>query len=320
MPVSTFPNKSNESKDASRAVLIRQYGEPAVYEGSAMPNLAEGEVLIAVTAAGINPIDWKIRDGLRHQRMPLPMPVVLGCDIAGTVESVGAGVTALKVGDRVFGMVGLYGGFRQHVAISASKIVKIPSSLSDEEAASIPLAALTAWQALEMGGLKSGERVLIHAGAGGVGGFAIQIAKAKGAIVVTTASASKKNYVIELGADQVIDYKNLAFEDVVEPVDLVIDLIGDEVQKRSWQVLKPGGRLITTVLMPDPGQDGRPMNSSGARVGVKSDGAQLAEVASLVEQGNFKTHIEHRFPIERAQDALELNKAGGATGKIVLNF
>lgn len=301
------------------AVQIAAYGgsEAAFYGPFPTPSPGPGEALVRVAACGVNPIDWKIREGVRRANIPLDLPAVLGCDLSGVVEAVGEGVTGLTPGQAVFGMTGLHGAFSERVAIAVDQLVEKPVSLDHVHAAAVPLAALTAWQGLKLAGLTSGQTMLIHAGAGGVGGFAVQIAKALGARVIATASAGKRDYVLGLGADEVIDYRAVRFEDVVRDIDVVFDLMGGETQDRSWAVLKPDGFLVTAATAPPPG-DPRPGGRANARVGVRPVGADLAQIAALIDQGRLRVHVEQTFPMTEGPAAIERVRQGHTQGKLVL--
>lgn len=305
--------------DQVRAVLIDGYGGPEVMRFAAVPKPAPGpgQVLVRLHAAGVNPVDWKVRDGQRRERMPLSFPAILGCDLSGTVEALGEGVEGFAHGEAVFGMLGLHGAFVESVAVPAGHLVPKPGALDHPHAAAVPLAALTAWQALHMGGIAAGKRVLVHAASGGVGGFAVQIANALGAEVVGTSSAANLDYVRALGAADVIDYRARRFEDGLAPVDLVLDLLGGETQDRSWGLIRPGGALISSVGVPEEGHPRRGAVRA-ARVGVRPVGADLTEIAKLIESGKLLVHLDATIPLSEAAAALERNKMGRTRGKISL--
>jgi NADPH:quinone reductase-like Zn-dependent oxidoreductase len=301
------------------AVQIADYGgADAVFYGPfPEPSVQPGQVLVRVVAAGVNPVDWKVRQGVRRANIPLELPAVLGCDFSGVVEAVGAEVRDFRPGEAVFGMTGLHGAFSDHVAVDAAQVAAKPAALDHVHAAAVPLAALTAWQALKLAGLAAGGTVLIHAAAGGVGGYAVQIARALGARVIGTASAGKLDYVRRLGAEAVIDYRATRFEDVVHDVDVVLDLIGGETQDRSWAVLKPGGFLVTAVAVPAAG-DPRPGGRPHARVGVRAVGEDLKQIAALIEQGRLEVHVARTYPMAEAAAAIEQVGQGHTQGKVVL--
>lgn len=302
-----------------KAIRMYTYGGPEVlvYENTPRPEPGAGEVQVQVYAAAINGIDWKIRDGDLKGLFDFPLPMILGSDAAGVVTAIGAEVTAIQVGQEVYGMMerSRSGSFAEYAIARASAIAPKPKSLSYLEAASLPAVALTAWQALfDKGNLSTGQTVLIHGAAGGVGIFAIQLAKWKGARVIATASASSADTVLELGADEVIDYKTTPFEQVVKGVDVVLDILGGDTRARSWEVLKPGGILVSTV--PPPPQAPEGLRSEMLMMQARSD--ELREITKLVDAGRIKTIIERVLPLAETAQALELNKAGHTHGKIVL--
>ncbi|MFJ3765540.1 NADP-dependent oxidoreductase [Streptomyces sp. NPDC090082] len=304
-----------------RAVVVEEWGGPEklVEREVERPEPGLNEVLVRVHAAGVNPVDWKTRasGGL----IEWGAPAAVGWDVSGTVEAVGPGVGGLRPGDEVFGMP-LFprqaGGYAEYVVAPARHLAPKPASLSHVEAAALPLAALTAWQALvDAADVRPGERVLVHAAAGGVGHFAVQIAKARGAYVIGTASAAKHGLLRELGADEVIDYREAPFEDVVSEVDVVLDGLGGETAERSLKVLRSGGRLITL-----PGPDDVPAAPDGVRavwVLVEPDHLGLREIAALVESGALRPVVDTVLPLSEAAKAHELGELGRTTGKIVLS-
>lgn len=302
-----------------KAIRMPSYGgaEVLVYEDTARPEPQAGEVLIQVYAAGVNPMDWKIRDGNFQDLMKFQLPLILGFDAAGVVTAVGAGVTNVGVSQAVYGTIdrSRSGAYAEYAIAKADAIAPKPKSLSYIEAASIPGVALTAWQALfEKGNLTSGQTVLIHGAAGGVGMFAVQLAKWKGAKVIATASTSKLETVRALGADETIDYTTTPFETVVSGVDLVLDVLGGETRSRSWQTLKPNGILVSTL--PPPPQ--APAGLRGDLVMMAAKGEQLLEIGKLLESGQLKKIVERVFPLRETAQALELNKTGHTQGKIVI--
>ncbi|MFV6029056.1 NADP-dependent oxidoreductase [Streptomyces sp. NPDC056264] len=303
-----------------RAVVVEQWGGPEnlVEREVERPEPGLGEVLVRVHAAGVNPVDWKTRvSGGLIEWGAVP---AVGWDVSGTVEAVGPGVGILRPGDEVFGMP-LFprqaGAYAEYVVAPARHLAPKPASLTHVEAAALPLAALTAWQALvDAADVRPGERVLVHAAAGGVGHLAVQIAKARGAYVIGTASAGKHDLVRELGADEVVDYRETPFEDVVSEVDVVLDGIGGETAERSLKVLRDGGRLITL-----PGPDDVPAARDGVHASwvlVEPDHLGLREIASLVERGLLRPVVEAVVPLAEAAKAHTLGEQGRTTGKIVL--
>ncbi len=302
-----------------KAIQMPSYGgaEVLVYEDTARPEPQAGEVLVQVYAAGVNGLDWKIRDGDFQNIMKFQLPIILGFDASGVVAAIGAGVTNVRVGQEIYGIMdqSRSGAYAEYAIAKAEIIAPKPKSLSYIEAASIPTAALTAWQALfDKGNLTAGQTVLIHGAAGGVGMFAVQLAKWKGAKVIATASSSKLETVRSLGADETIDYTTTPFETVVSGVDLVLDVLGGETQSRSWQTLKPNGILVSTV--PPPPQV--PAGVRGEMLMMAVNGAQLLEISKLIESGQLKTLVERVFPLLETAQALELNKTGHTQGKIVV--
>lgn len=305
--------------ETMKAVRMQSYGGPEVlvYEDTPRPEPQPGEVLVQVYAAAINGIDWKIRDGELQRIFSFQLPMILGSDAAGVVAAVGEGVTTFQVGQEVYGMMerSRSGSFAEYAIASADALAPKPQSLSYLEAASIPAVALTAWQALfDKGNLSNGQTVLIHGAAGGVGIFAVQLAKWKGARIIATASASNVNAVRELGADEIIDYKTTPFEKVVKEVDVVLDIMGGDTRARSWQVLKPNGILVSTVPPPPTAPDGL----RGEMLMMQARGSELLEISKLLEAGQLRTIIERVFPLNETAQALELNKAGHTHGKIVV--
>ncbi|HEX3916402.1 MAG TPA: NADP-dependent oxidoreductase [Caulobacteraceae bacterium] len=305
-----------------KAVRIHEFGSADVLkvEDLPRPSPAAGEVLIEVRAASVNPVDYKIREGKYPPVKAEQLPVTLGRDAAGVVTRLGGGVTAVAEGDEVFVMLPPdRGGYAEWVTAPASLCAIKPISLDMIQAASVPLAALTAWQGLfTYGELTEGQRVLIHGASGGVGPFAVQLAVAKGAEVYATASAENRAFVESLGARRVIDYRAERFEDVVHDLDLVYDLIGGETEARSWQVLKRGGRLISTVHEPDAGRAAE-AGVIARRYTCQPNGGQLAEIARLIDGGQIKVSIDKVFPLDEAAAAERRLQHDHVTGKVVLD-
>jgi len=303
------------------AIRIHEYGGPEVlrYEEAPRPKRGTGEVLIRVHAAGVNPVDWQAREGYLKAVRP-SLPLIVGWDVSGMVESTGTGVTRLKKGDEVYGRPDLArdGAYAEYIVVNESEVAPKPRSIDHIHAAGIPLAALTAWQALfDAAQLKAGQSVLIHAAAGGVGHFAVQLAKWKGAQVIGTASEANRDFVRKLGADEVIDYRTIRFEDTVKDVDVVLDTIGGDTQKRSWKVLKKGGILVSILSPPSP-EEALAHGVLQARVFVQPNAEQLAEIAMLVDFGTLRPIVETVFPLSEAGRAHELSQTGHTRGKIVL--
>jgi NADPH:quinone reductase-like Zn-dependent oxidoreductase len=302
-----------------KAIRIHTYGGPEVlrYEDVPRPVPAAGEVLIKIHAAAVNPVDWKVRAGLVRELLKHQLPLIPGWDAAGVIEDVGAGVARLKRGDEVYTRPDIFrdGTYAEYIAVREPEVALKPKSLDHVHAAAIPLAALTAWQALfDAGGVSAGQRVLIHAAAGGVGSFAVQLAKCKGAYVIGTASANNREFLRGLGADEVIDYNAVRFEDHVHDVDMVLDAMAGETQRRSWKTLKPGGILVSIL----GGVENPPAGARHAQVFVQPDAAQLSEIAKLVDAGKVRAIVETVLPLTEARHAQELNETGHTRGKIVL--
>ncbi|MFI9161077.1 NADP-dependent oxidoreductase [Kitasatospora aureofaciens] len=303
-----------------RAVVVEQWGGPEqlVERELARPEPGLNEVLVRVHAAGVNPVDWKTRaSGGLIEWGAVP---AVGWDVSGTVEAVGPGVGVHRPGDEVYGMP-LFprqaGAYAEYVVAPARHLAPKPASLTHVEAAALPLAGLTAWQALvDAADVRPGERVLVHAAAGGVGHLAVQIAKARGAHVIGTASAGKHGLLRELGADEVIDYRAVRFEDAASDVDVVLDGLGGGTAERSLAVLRPGGRLITL-----PGPDDVPAARDGVRASwvlVEPDHLGLRELTALADRGALRPVVETVLPLGQAAKAHELGERGRTTGKIVL--
>ncbi len=305
-----------------KAVRIHEYGGPEVlkYEEAPKPQPSAGEVLIRVHATSVNPVDWKVRQGYLQQMMKYKMPLIPGWDVSGVVEALGPGTTRLKAGDQVYSRPDLSrdGTYAEYVVVKESEVALKPQSIDFVSAAAIPLAALTAWQALFDGAkLAAGQKLLIHGAAGGVGCFAVQLAKMKGAYVLCTASKKNHDFLRSLGADECIDYNTVKFEDVVHDVDAILDTITGETMERSWQVLRKGGILVSILEPPKPEKAA----AHGVRCHhtfVQANVEQLNELAKLVDSGKLKVIIEKVYPLSEARAAQESNAAGHTRGKLVL--
>src|SRR6476620_643612 len=322
---------TSEKKSASatsqtmKAIRIHKYGGPEVlkYEDAPRPKPQASEVLIRVHAAGVNPVDWKVREGHTKDFWPHKFPLILGWDLSGEIAAVGPGPAAagrFKKGDEVYSVpdVSRDGAYAEYVVVRESELALKPNSLHHVHAAAAPLAALTAWQALfDTGQLMSGQRILIHGGSGGVGHVAVQLAKWKGAHVLATASTRNQELLRELGVDEPIDYMKQKFENVARDVNLVLDLIGGETQERSWSVLKKGGVLLSLVQPPSV-EKAKALGVRAAFVAGHSSGAQLAEIAKLIDSGELKLTIDRILPLSEVRRAHELSKTGHTRGKIVL--
>jgi NADPH:quinone reductase-like Zn-dependent oxidoreductase len=305
-----------------KAVRIHAYGGTDVlaYEDAPRPTAGEGEVLMRVYATTVNPFDCAVRAGYMSGYFSYTLPLILGTDVSGIVEDVGAGVTNFARGDSVYARAGVTrdGAYAEYVAVPASDVAAKPQSLDHIHSAAIPHAMLTAWQALiEVAQLSKGQTVLIHRAAGGVGHFAVQLARLRGAKVIGTASINL-DLLRELGVDEAIDYSTTAFEDVVHDVDVVLDTMGGDTQQRSWSVLKPGGILISTVQPPS--------EETAAAHGVRQHfivsappiGKVLAEVATMVDAGQIKPEVSKILPLQEVAKAHELIEGRHTRGKLVL--
>jgi len=304
-----------------KAVCMRSFGGPEVLkvEEIDIPQPADDEVLVRVHAASVNPIDYKIRSGSYSSSMQPQDCTVLGRDIAGTVERSGRTVQNPLAGENVYAMLdGGPGGYAQYVTIKANICAPEPKQLDHVAAAAVPLAGLTAWQGLfDEGGLQSGQRVLIHGGAGGVGHLAIQFAKVRGATVFTTVSSSDIDFVRSLGADQAIDHIHQRFEDEVSDIDFVFDLIGGETQERSWTVLKDGGTLISTLAKPSA-EKAYKHHARANNYRAHPDGSELAEIGRLIDSGKVRPYVTATYPLERAAEAQDRLQRKHTQGKVVL--
>ncbi|WP_431291791.1 NADP-dependent oxidoreductase [Pedobacter sp. P26] len=305
-----------------KAVRIHEFGGPEVLsiDEIPVPQPAPDEVLIKVHATSVNPVDWKIREGQRKEKFPVKLPLTLGWDVSGTIEALGEKVSAFRKGDEVYGRPDptKNGAYAEYIVVKANIISIKPTSIGYTEAAAVPLAGLTAWQALfDHGLLKAGQKVLIHAAAGGVGTYAVQFAKWKGAYVIGTASSANIDFLKRLGADEVIDYKMEDFETALSDVDLVLDTIGGETQLKSLNILKDGGRVITT-LMPEFVAEAKVKNVHLIGFTTQSIPDQLAEIATLIDSGKVKPIIEKVLPFTSARQAQTESEQGHTRGKIVL--
>lgn len=309
-----------------RVITQLSTGGPEVLEvGEAeVPEPLPTEIRVRVAAAGVNPVDWKTRAGSGMARVLGAPPFTVGWDVAGVVDALGPGVTRFDVGDEVFGMPWFprqAAAYAEYVTAPSRHFALRPSGLSAVEAGALPLAGLTAWQCLvDIAAVQPGQRVLVHAAAGGVGHLAVQIAKARGAHVIGTASAGKHDLLRSLGADELVDYREQRFEDVVAPVDVVYDLIGGEVAMRSLDVLHRDGLLIClpSAAAADAMAAAAERGLSATGMLVEPDGDGLEALARLVDEGRLRVVLAETFPLERAADAHRVGEQGGTTGKLVL--
>jgi NADPH:quinone reductase-like Zn-dependent oxidoreductase len=310
-----------------RAVVQHSFGGPEVLrvEQVPRPEPLPTEVLVRVHAAGINPVDWKTRAGSGMAGVLGEPPFVLGWDVSGVVEEAGFGVTTLAPGDEVYGMPWFpraAGGYAEYVTAPSRQFVRKPASISHEQAAAVPLAALTAWQALvDTADVQAGQRVLIHAAGGGVGHLAVQFAKHLGAYVIGTASAARHDWLTKLGADELVDYTTTRFEDAVEDVDVVIDLVGDGTSTRSLDVLRPGGLIVAIPggVSPDLRAAAQAKGLRSSAFLVEPDGPALTRIAGLIDAGEVAVEVEEVFPLEQAGLAHTRGESNRTRGKLVLH-
>ncbi|HDR7966290.1 NADP-dependent oxidoreductase [Bacillus pacificus] len=330
-----------------KAMIIDKYGKVPMHMTEVpTPEINEYEVLAEIHAASINPIDFKIRDGKVKMLLKYEMPLILGNDFSGVITKVGSKVTRFKVGDEIYARPrkNKIGTFAEYIAIHEDDIALKPKNLSFEEAASIPLVGLTSYQALhDIMHLQTGQKILIHAGSGGVGTFAIQLAKIMGATVTTTASEAGTNLVKSLGADEIINYKTEKFEEILTNYDAVFDTIGGTTLEKSFNIIKSGGNIVSVSGMPN-GRFGKEFgsgffktllfslaskkltalekkhNAQYSFLFMKPSGDQLRTIANYIEAGKIKPVIDRVFPFEDAQKAMEYSEAGRAKGKIIVKM
>ncbi|MGN4541682.1 NADP-dependent oxidoreductase [Bacillus cereus group sp. MYBK95-2] len=330
-----------------KAMIIDRYGKvPMRMAEVPTPEINEYEVLAEIHAASINPIDFKIRDGKVKMLLKYEMPLILGNDFSGVITKVGSKVTRFKVGDEIYARPrkNKIGTFAEYIAIHEDDIALKPKNLSFEEAASIPLVGLTSYQALhDIMQLQKGQKILIHAGSGGVGTFAIQLAKIMGATVTTTASETGANLVTSLGADEIINYKTEKFEDILKNYDAVFDTIGGATLEKSFNIIKSGGNIVSVSGMPNArfGKEfgsgffktllfslaskkltalEKKHNAQYSFLFMKPSGDQLRTIANYIEAGKIKPVIDRVFPFEDAQKAMEYSESGRAKGKIIVKI
>ncbi len=305
-----------------KAIQIHEFGGPEVlkYEEAPKPKPDADDVIIKVFATSVNPVDWKIREGVAKGKFPVKFPLIPGWDVSGEIDEVGSNILNFRKGDEVYTRPDLTknGTYAEYVVVKANLINSKPYSINHEKAAAVPLAGLTAWQALfDHGKLQQKQNVLIHAASGGVGTFAVQFAKWKGAYVIGTTSKKNIDFVKNLGADKVIDYKNERFEERLKDIDLVIDLVGGDTQKRSLKVIKKGGRLITTVRM----EYQEAAKEKGVHIETfltQSIPEELEQIKQLIDSGKVKPVIAQIMPLKDAAKAQKLSEGGHVRGKIVL--
>jgi len=319
---SSAQKSASATSQTMKAIRIHSYGGPEVlqHEDAPRPKPQAGEVLVRVHAAGVNPIDWNVREGHMKDLWPHKFPLILGWDLSGVVEEFGTGVSRFKIGDEVYSVPDPTrdGAYADYIVVRESELALKPNSLHHIRAAAVPLAALTAWQSLfDTAQLQPRQRVLIHAGSGGVGHFAVQLAKWKGAYVFATASTKNQDLLRELGVDEPIDYTQQRFEDIARKIDIVLDPIGGDTQERSWQVLKKGGALLS-IVQPPSVEKAIELGVRAAFVASHPNGAQLTAIAEVIDSGNLKVVVNRILPLAEVRRAHELSQTGHTHGKIVL--
>ena len=314
-------SRTASAAETMKAVRAHEYGGPEVlkYEDAPRPEPKDDELLVRVIAAAVNPVDAKVRQGLF--KMPgAELPLIPGYDISGVVEKTGAKATKFKAGDAVYAYLALSraGACAEYTIVKESEAAAKPRSLTHEEAAAVPLAALTAWQALiETAKLTEGQTVLVHGGSGGVGSFAVQIAKARGANVIATASAANQEFLKELGADQTIDYRAQKFEEVAKDVDVVLDTVAGETLKRSYDVVKKGGFIVSILDMPEKAELEK-REIRGTAILVEPSGRMLGELGKLIDARKVKSFVSKTFSLAETAKAHEAIQTGHTRGKIVI--
>lgn len=308
-----------------KAYRLHSYGGPECIQLDDIPIPTPGrsQVLVAVSTVGVNPFDWKLREGQAADFAGLQLPKTLGIDFAGTVVALGEDASRFKVGDRVMTLSTTLGAYAEYIAVDESILSRVPAALSDVDAATLPIPSVTAWTAVHLAGeVRSGMRILIHGASGTVGAFAIQFAKAEGAKVIAAASAKNREYVMGLGADEFIDYQTERFEERTKDIDLVLDfvLVGGAMNTtgRSWAVLKPNGAIVTVA---DPSIIGNvPAGFRGFFPQIEPDAKRLEAISEQLASGKIKSKVARVFGRGELVDAIEINKAGGGTGRLIVDF
>jgi NADPH:quinone reductase-like Zn-dependent oxidoreductase len=313
---------SADEKPMMKAVVAHEYGAPEVlkFEEVPRPEPKEDEALVRVIASGVNPADPLTLSGKYAREFGTHLPLIPGYDIAGVVEKTGARITNLKPGDAVYGYPTFGGGWAEYVTVKQWEMAAKPKALNFAEAAAVPMGALTAWQALvDTAQLHPGQTILVHGGSGGVGSFAVQIAKARGARVIATASTANQDLLKQLGADVAIDYTKTRFEDVAKDVDAVLDPVGKETLARSYGVVKKGGIVMSLVARPDPVELEK-RGIRGAAISAHPDAEDLAEIARLIDAGKIKPVVTEVLPLSEAIAAQRQAETHHTRGKLVLRI
>jgi NADPH:quinone reductase-like Zn-dependent oxidoreductase len=309
-----------DEKPMMKAVVAHEYGAPEVlkFEEVPRPEPKEDEALVRVIASAVNPADPLTLSGKYAREFGTHLPLIPGYDIAGVVEKTGAYVTKLKVGDAVYGYPTFGGGWAEYVTVQEWEVAAKPASLNFVEAAAVPMVALTAWQALvDVAKLQAGQTILIHGGSGGVGSFAVQIAKSLGARVIATASTANQDLLKQLGADEAVDYTKTKFEDIAKDADAVLDPVGKETLARSYGVVKKGGIVMSLVARPDPAEI-KKRGIRGAGISVHPDAEDLTEIAHLIDAGKIKPIVTQVLPLSEAIAAQRQAATHHTRGKVVL--
>ena len=307
-----------------RAVVIEKYGGVDVLEikDIPMPIVGEHDLLIEVYAASVNPVDWKVREGYLKELVPHKFPLVLGWDVAGIVKETRSHTSLFRAGDRVFSRTDIArnGTYAEYVAVDEGLVALMPDNLSFREAAAVPLACQTAWQALvEIAQVKQGDKVLIHAASGGVGSFAVQIAKYKGAHVAATCGTANTRLVKSLGTDEVIDYTAADFSEVLHDFDIVLDTMGGDIYRKSFKIVKKGGTVVSLIERPDEAL----ARNSGAKAEymfLQPERKRLSQIAALLSEGKIKPVLGIVLPLEEVKKAHTISQSHHAKGKIVLTL
>ncbi len=318
--VSSRDARSANEEPTMKAIVAREYGGPEVLklEQVPRPEPKENEALVRVIASSVNPADPLTLSGKHAREFGTHLPLTPGYDIAGIVEKTGSNVTRLKVGDAVYGYPTFGGGWAEYVTVTEGEVAAKPSSLSFAEAAAVPMGALTAWQSLvDAAKLQDGQTVLIHGGSGGVGSIAIQIAKARGARVIATASTANQDLLNQLGADVAIDYTKQRFEEGARDVDAVLDPLGKDTLARSYATVKKGGIVMSLVARPDPAETEK-RGIKGVAISVHPDAEDLAQIAHLIDAGKIKPIVTQILPLDEAIAAQQQAATHHTRGKIVL--
>jgi len=305
-----------------KAIRIHQYGsnDNLRYEDVPLPEISTDDVLVKVYYAGVNPVDWKIREGYLQALIPYDLPFTLGWDVSGVVEAVGENVSNFKVGDEVYSRpdIARNGTYAEYVAIKNTELAFKPNTIDHAHAAGLPLAGLTAYQALfDIAKLEAGQSILIHAASGGVGSLAVQMAKIVGAHVIGTASAKNRDFLLEIGVDEFIDYQSENFETVISNVDVVFDTVGGDTQAKSLGIIKKGGMLVSIVEQPSA-EKAAELNINAEFLFIDPNAEQLTQIAKWVDNGQLVNHIDKIFPLQEAAQALELSQAGRVRGKVII--